>query len=154
MNASDRIEVPNRGDTDGIELPPVYEPGQPKFDLTKDKSDACPVHKVKMTAKIVRVLFSFDTRWVSEFEKRKAAEFPFAYAFIYDSYVSLADHPDLGMRFFCGTGLPPETFAKMFVCPQCLAAYESTVRAFNAKVVAAFDAQRAEEAKRVAPKQH
>lgn len=145
---SDSIAIPTGTETEAIERPDFYEPGEPRFDLTQHKSDVCPVHKIKMEAKLVEIRFQFEGRWFSEFEKSKNDEFPFAYALVGGCYVSPIAPPNSGLWFFCGTGLPPPTFAKMFVCTRCLAAYETAVRAFNPKAVAVRRAEEAEAVRR------
>jgi hypothetical protein len=152
FHAADSVEIPTPADSvGGFEAPPPYEPFAPKFDFIKGKNDICPLHKVKMAANFVEVRFQFETRWFSEFEKRKNDEFPFAYTLTGDGYFSPVAPPRSGLWFFCGTGLPPPTSAKMFVCPPCLAAYESAVRVFNPKAVAIRREEEAEAVRRAQP---
>ena len=152
FDATDSIEIPPPAvSVSDFESPPPYDPFGPEFDLTKGKGHVCPVHKVRMPAKVVQICSTFEKRWFSEFEKSKSDEFPFAYTFVRGGYVSPIAPPSSGIWFFCGTGLPPPTSAKMFVCPQCLAAYGNAVRAFNPKAEAIRRAEEAEAVRRAQP---
>jgi hypothetical protein len=149
-NSGSEISLTDNSENN-LERPTPYDPFVNATDLTKEKSHICPVHKVKMQANVIQVEFRFEERWFSEFGKSKNDEFPFAYTFIRGGYVSAIAPPSSRIWFFCGTGLPPATFAKVFVCPQCLATYESAVIAFNPKAVAIRREEEAEAVRRAQP---
>lgn len=153
-NNSSEISLSDNSVTD-LERPIPYEPFGIEADLTKNKSDICPVHHVKMPPKAIDLAFpNCDPNWASEFRTRKDAEFPFACAYIHGGYVGLVAPPTTPTGLMnCILDFPPPRWVRLFICPQCLPTYKSAVSAFDAQRSAMFKARQAEEAKRATPRQ-